>query len=110
MKARPLPARKEKEVSLSALHVQLPAVAIRVVKPKSHVRRARSFRADLVTGIFQIDFVFLQMRQRLAQDRHIRQMKRHVLEYLRRRLAFEQRDGHVFVADRDPVFEFELFF
>ena len=48
------------------------------------------------------------MRQRLSQDRHLRQMKRHVLESVRVRFAFEERDGDILVADRGPVFEFKL--
>src|SRR5437879_6110652 len=59
--------------------------------------------------IFNIDLVLFQMRQRLSQDRHVREMKRHVLECFRVRFSFEERDGDVLVANRDPVFEFKFF-
>ena len=38
---------------------KLPTIAVRIVKPQTHVFRSGSFRPDLVTGIFEIDLVFL---------------------------------------------------
>jgi hypothetical protein len=78
------------------------------VKPETHVLRAGAFRTNFIARIFDIDFVFLQMRERLAQDRHVGQMKRHVIERLRRGFALEERDRDVVVADRNAVFEFKL--
>jgi len=40
-------------------HTQLPAITIRIVKPKTHVFRARSLRTNFVAGIFDVDFLFL---------------------------------------------------
>ena len=48
------------------------------------------------------------MRQRFAQDRHVGQVKRHVVERFRRRLPFEERDRDVVVANRNSIFEFEF--
>jgi len=79
------------------------------MEPQTDVFRARRFRADFVARIFNIDADLLQMSERLAQRRHVRQMKRHVLNRFRRRLSFKQRDRDGVVANRHAVVEFELF-
>src|SRR5437762_1804939 len=107
--AHSLPIPSLTVYSAATLHAEFPTIAIGIVKPETHVRRTRRFRADLVTRILNLDLVLFQMRQRLSQDRHIGQMKRHVIESLRRRLSFKQRDGDVVVADRNSVVEFKLF-
>jgi hypothetical protein len=70
-----LPVASLTVYSAASLHAEFPAVTVGVVKPKSHVRRTWPFRTNLVTRIFDFDFVFFQMRQRFSQDRHIGQMK-----------------------------------
>ena len=62
-----------------------------------------------MTGIFQINPESLQVAERFSQDRHVRQMKRHVVERSWRWLSLHQCDRHVLVPDRDPIVEFELF-
>src|SRR5690242_14093890 len=52
--------------------------------------------------------MFFQMRERFAQDRHVRQMERHVLESFRRRFSLEECNRDIVVPDRDAVPEFEL--
>src|SRR5438045_6112435 len=78
------------------------------MKPETYVRRSRSFRPDLIAGIFDLDLMLFQMRERPSQDRHVRQMKRHVLDRLRRRLPLEQCDRNPVVPDRYSVFEFKF--
>ena len=73
------------------------------------MQRTRRFWTNLVAPIFEFDLVLFKMCQRLSQDRHLGQVKRHVLESLRRRFAFKQRDGDVVVPNRDSVVEFKLF-
>ena len=50
----------------------------------------------------------LQVIECFSQSRHVRQMKRHVANSLRRRMAFEERDRDVVVADGDAILEVEL--
>src|SRR6266849_1652151 len=61
--------------SPASLHTQLPAIAILIVEPDAHVLRARRFRTDFLARILEIDFMFLQMRERLSQDRHVGQVE-----------------------------------
>src|SRR3954467_8856117 len=77
---------------LSGEHTQLPAVTVRIMEPKAHVFRARCFGTNLVARVFNIDVDGFQVRKRLSQSRHVRQMKRHVIDRFRRRLAFKQRN------------------
>src|ERR1051325_11784783 len=42
----------------SALHAQLPAIAIRIMEPNAHVLRSWSFGTNFVTRIFDIDIEF----------------------------------------------------
>src|SRR5437879_13768778 len=49
------------------------------------------------------------MRDRLVQDRHIEQMKRHVLDRFRARFPFEQCNRNVVVADGDTISKLEFF-
>ncbi len=62
-----------------------------------------------MAGIFQFDLVLLKMCQRFSQRRHVRKMEGHVIDRLRTRLTFEQRDRYIFVPDCHAVIEFELF-
>src|SRR5262252_5030471 len=78
------------------------------MKPQAHVLRPRCFRSDLVSRIFNIDPVFLQVRQCLAQDRHARNMKGNVIKRLWGWLSLEECDRDVVVANRDTAVEFEL--
>lgn len=71
--------------------------------------RAWSFRPDLVAGIFNVNFVLLQVRQRFSQRCHIRQMKRHVLKRRGGRSPFKEGDSDVVVSDRNAVLEVEFF-
>ena len=50
----------------TVLNRELPAVPVRIVKPQSHMRRARRCRADLVAGIFQFYAVVLQHLERFV--------------------------------------------
>src|SRR6187401_523843 len=78
------------------------------MEPESHVSGPGRFRSDLVAGIFKLRADALQMCKGFAQRGHARQMKRHVLEGLRRGPPFVERDCDVVVADRDTPGEFEL--
>src|SRR5437762_620058 len=93
-----------------ALHTQLPPIAIQVMEPKTHVRRARTLRPDFVARIFEIDSLFPQVGQRFLQCRHAREVKRHVSECARRRLPLLQGDRDIVIPDRDAALEFELLF
>src|SRR5437763_13096567 len=107
--AHSLPIPSLTVYSAATLHAEFPTIAIGIVKPETHVRRTRSFRTNLVTRILNLDLVLFQVREHLSQDRHIRKMKRHVIESFSRRFPFKQRDGDVVVPDRDSVVEFKLF-
>src|SRR5688572_5285419 len=52
--------------------------------------------------------MFFEMRQRLSQGGHIRQVKRHMPNRFRRRPAFGERDGDVLVAHGHTILELEL--
>src|SRR5207248_3050784 len=93
----------------TAENAEFPAVAVRIVEPKAHVFRAGRFRPDFVAWIFDVGTDTFQMRKRFSQGRHVRQMKRHVINRFRRRFAFEQGNGDVVVADCNAVIEIELF-
>jgi len=71
------------------LNAEFPAVAVRVMKPNAHVLGTWRLRSDFVTGIFDLDLVLLQMRQRFSQGQHVGQMKRHVVQGLWHRFPFE---------------------
>src|SRR5438552_19067860 len=73
----------------SAKHAKLPAVTVGIMEPQAHVFRTRCLRTDFVARIFNIDFDGFQMRERLSQSRHVREMKRHVIDRFRRRFAFK---------------------
>src|SRR6266487_85592 len=45
----------------------------------------------------------------LFKCRHVRQVKRHMINRFRRRFTFEQRNCHVVVAHRDSIVEIEFF-
>src|SRR5213596_3840639 len=79
------------------------------MEPKTHVFGSRSFRPDFVAGIFNGGIDALQMRERLSQCRHVRQVKRHVIDRFWRRFTFEQRNCHVVVAHRDSIVDIEFF-
>ena len=68
-----------------------------------------SFRTDLVARILNVGIDALQMLKRLSQCRHVRQMKRHVINRFRRRLSFEKRDRDIVVTNRHSVSEIEFF-
>lgn len=70
---------------------------------------AWSFRPDLVIGIFESNFVLLQVRQRFSQGCHIRQMERHVVKCRGRWFPFEEGNSDVVVSDRNTVLEVEFF-
>src|SRR5204863_5676955 len=93
---------------LGVLHAQFPPVAVPITKPEAHMLGAGRFRADLVAWIFEFHLLLLEMLERSSQRRHVRQMERHVIECLRSRLAFEQRDRDTVVAYGDALFELEL--
>src|SRR5947208_8955051 len=67
-----------------ALNRKLPTVTVRIVKPEAHVQRAGSFRSDFIARILQIGLDALQMIESFSQRRHVRQMKRHVIDRFRR--------------------------
>jgi len=71
--------------------------------------RTWSFRPNLVTGVFDVNFVLLQVRQRFSQRSHIRQMERHVVECRWGRSPFKEGDSDVVVSDRNAVLEVEFF-
>src|SRR5213082_3815072 len=71
------------------LEPKAPKVTVRIVEPEAHVRRAGPFRSDFIARIFQISLDALQVIECFSQRRHVRQMKRHVIDRFRRRLAFE---------------------
>src|SRR4029079_81924 len=73
------------------------------MKPQTHMFRSGGFRPNLVTRIFEIDLVFLQVRQRFSQGGHIRQMEGHMVESLGRWFAFKQGDGDIVVSDGNAV-------
>src|SRR3954467_619309 len=100
--------RRWRNILAAGLHAEFPAVAVRVMKPDAHVPGTGRFRADLIAGIFDLRADALQMRERFAQGAHVRQMKRHVTEGLRRRLPFVQRDGDVLVSDGHSAVELEF--
>src|SRR5213080_2708340 len=79
------------------------------MEPKAHVFRSRSFWTDFVAAILNVGIDALQMRERLSQRRHVRQVKRHVINRFWRRFTFEQRNCHVVVAHRDSIIEIEFF-
>src|SRR5205823_6959218 len=93
-----------------ALNRKLPTVTVRIVKPEAHVRRAGPFRSDFIARIFQISLDALQVVECFSQRRHVWQMKGHVIDRFRRRLAFEQRDRDVVVTDSNAISEFEFLF
>ena len=78
------------------------------MEPEPHVLGARRFRPDLVARIFDLDIDALQMEERSAQCAHVRQMKRHVPERLRRGLRPMQRDRDIVIADRNAAVELKL--
>jgi hypothetical protein len=47
--------------SLSPLHGQLPAIAIEIVKPDTHMGGAGCFGTDLVVRVFQINIMLFEM-------------------------------------------------
>jgi hypothetical protein len=49
---------------------ELPAVTIKIMEPKAHVRRAGTFRPDFVARIFDLDPRSLQVFERLSQYCH----------------------------------------
>ena len=79
------------------------------MEPQAHMFGAWSFRPDLVTGIFEANFVLLQVCQRFSQRGHIRQMERHVVKCRGRGFPFEESDSDVVVPDRNTVLEVEFF-
>ena len=79
------------------------------MEPQAHMFGASSFRSDLVTGIFEANFVLLQVCQRFSQCCHIRQMERHVVKCRGRWFPFEESDSDVVVPDRNTVLEVEFF-
>ena len=79
------------------------------MKPEPQVRGARRFRADFVAGILDFRAGSLQMPERFLQGFQVGQMKRHVVDRFRRRVALEQCDCDIGVANCDPILEFELF-
>lgn len=79
------------------------------MEPKAYVFRSRSLWTDLIARILNVGIDALQMRERFSQRRHIWQVKRHVINRFRRRFAFEQRNRHAVVSNRDAAFEVELF-
>jgi len=79
------------------------------MEPQAHMFRAWGFRPDLVTRIFDSNFVLLQMRQRFSQRCHIPQMERHVVKCRGGRFPFKEGDSDVVVSDRNTVLEVEFF-
>src|SRR5678815_289613 len=79
------------------------------MKPKAHVSGPWRFRSDLVTGIFDFNFMFFEMLKRFSQGRHVRQMERHMTQCSWRRLSFVQGDRDIRVSDCNAPFKFELF-
>jgi len=79
------------------------------MEPQAHMFGVWSFRPDLVTGIFEANFVLLQVCQRFSQCCHIRQMERHVVKCRGRWFPFEESDSDVVVSDRNTVLEVEFF-
>jgi len=79
------------------------------MEPQAHMFGAWNFRPDLVTEIFEPNFVLLQVCQRFSQCCHIRQMERHVVKCRGRWFPFEESDSDVVVPDRNTVLEVEFF-
>src|SRR5579872_4802491 len=87
---------------------KLPTVPVWVMKPKPHVLGARRFRTDLVTRVFEFDLLPLQPCERCFEFSHAAKVEGHVLERLRPRHAFHERDVDVFVAHDDTIRKFEF--
>src|SRR5579872_4985207 len=66
---------------------QLPAIAVGVVEPEAVVRRPRCLRPDLVAGVLEVHPVLFQLLERRVEFVHAGQMKRHVVDRFRMRLA-----------------------
>lgn len=78
------------------------------MKPEAHVPGAGRLRTDLVTWIFEVYLVFLQMRERSSQRRHVRKVERHVIKCFRRGLPLVERDGDIGVAHGDTAIELKF--
>jgi hypothetical protein len=99
---------RKRQVRLFSLNGQFPAIAVGIVKPEAHVGRARSFRANFVSGILKFSADLLQVIKRFAQGGQVGQVKRHVADSFRRRTAFENRNRDVVIPDGDAILEVEL--
>ena len=73
----------------AAEDAQLPTIAVGIVEPEAHVFRSGRFRRNFVAGVFDFDTDAFQVIERFSQCRHVREMKRHVIDCFRRRLPFE---------------------
>src|SRR5450759_1230194 len=76
-------------LAVTVLNREFPAIPVRVTKPQAHTRRARRYRADLVTRIFQCYAVFLQRLERFAQRAHTLEIKGYVVDRVRMGCALE---------------------
>ena len=97
-----------------ALNRKLPPVTVGIVETRGPCAAeagplpVESHRPDLPGSASTL---LLQVFERIfPQRRHVRQMKRHVIDRFRRRLAFEQRDRDVVVANRNAVSNSNSFF
>ena len=79
------------------------------MKPEAQVRGTWRFRTNLVARILDFSANFLEMPEGSLQSFQVGQMKRHVVNRLRRRLTVEQCNCDISIANRDTILKFEFF-
>lgn len=86
------------EVLVFALRVQLPAVAVRIVKPQAQASRSESHWSDFVAGILDENAIFAKLGEGELQSRNISGVKRQMREYCRIGTSAHQREHDGIVA------------
>ena len=69
------------------------------------VRVERVVDPDLIARIFHVDLMLLEVAESFSERGHIRQVKGHVAECVRRWPAFMQCDRDIVIAHRDAAFK-----